>query len=143
MILPLGERKILRVWDAISRYVCTTLQGMAIMCNCTNDERMTIACYNDGTKLVIFKIERFDIPESGEEIQWLAKQNFKNTAKDTCACCSENCCRDHETKDSAAISYQQLKSAQTLNRVVLFPPQNVYDVIVSVTLNNSFEEISR
>ena len=46
----------------------------------TNDERMMIICCNDGTRPVIFKIERIDIPESEEEKQWLEKQNFKNTA---------------------------------------------------------------
>ena len=46
----------------------------------TNDDRMMIACCNDGTRPVIFKIERIDIPENEEEKQWLEKQNFKNTA---------------------------------------------------------------
>ncbi len=41
-----------------------------------------ITCCNDGTRPVIFKIERIDIPESEEERQWLKKQNFKNTAED-------------------------------------------------------------
>ena len=44
--------------------------------------RMMIACCNDGTRPVIFKIERIDIPENEEEKEWLAKQNFKNTADD-------------------------------------------------------------
>lgn len=48
----------------------------------TNDERMMITCCNDGTRPVIFKIERIDIPENEEEKQWLEKQNFKNTAGD-------------------------------------------------------------
>lgn len=48
----------------------------------TNDERMMIACCNDGTRPVIFKIERIDIPENEEERQWLENQNFKNTAED-------------------------------------------------------------
>ena len=48
----------------------------------TNDERMMITYCNDGTRPVIFKIERIDIPESEEERQWLEKQNFKNTAED-------------------------------------------------------------
>ena len=48
----------------------------------TNDERMLITCCNDGTRPVIFKIERIDIPASEEEKQWLEKQNFKNTAED-------------------------------------------------------------
>lgn len=64
-------------WDAISRYVYTALQGGSIMHKWTNDDRMMIACCNDGTRPVIFKIERIDIPENEEEGQWLAKQNFK------------------------------------------------------------------
>lgn len=47
-------------WDAISRYVYTALQGGSIMHKWTNDERMMIACCNDGTRPVIFKIERID-----------------------------------------------------------------------------------
>ena len=47
----------------------------------TNDDRMMIACCNDGTRPVIFRIERIDIPENDEEQEWLAKQNFKNTAE--------------------------------------------------------------
>lgn len=48
----------------------------------TNDERMMIACCNDGTRPVIFKIERIDIPENEEEKEWLEKQNFKNSVFD-------------------------------------------------------------
>ena len=48
----------------------------------TNDERMIIACCKDGTRSVIFKIERIDIQETPEEEEWLAKQNFKNTVYD-------------------------------------------------------------
>ena len=47
-------------WDAISRYVYSALQGGAIMEGWTNDEKMMIACCNDGTRPVIFKIERRD-----------------------------------------------------------------------------------
>lgn len=61
------------VWDAVSRYVYTALQGGAIMKGWTNDDRMMIACCNDGTRPVIFKIERIDIPETPEEEEWLAK----------------------------------------------------------------------
>ena len=43
---------------------------------------MMIACCNDGTRPVIFKIERIDIPETKEEREWLEKQNFKNAAED-------------------------------------------------------------
>ena len=52
------------------------------MHNWNNDERMMIACCNDGTRPVIFKIERINIPETKEEKQCLAKQNIKNTADD-------------------------------------------------------------
>ena len=47
-------------WDCISRYIYTALQGGAIMRGWTNDERKMIACCNDGTRPVIFKIERQD-----------------------------------------------------------------------------------
>ena len=47
------------------------------MRNWTNDDRMMIACCNDGTRPVIFKIERIDIPETEEEKEWLEKQNLK------------------------------------------------------------------
>lgn len=43
---------------------------------------MMIACCNDGTRPVIFKIERIDIPENEEELLWLEKQDFKNRAED-------------------------------------------------------------
>ena len=69
-------------WDAVSRYVYVALQGGSIMKGWTNDDRMMIACCNDGTRPVIFKIERIDIPENNEEREWLAKQNFKNSAED-------------------------------------------------------------
>lgn len=67
-------------WDAISRYVYTALQGGSIMRNWTNDDRMMIACCNDGTRPVIFKIERIDIPETEEEKEWLDRQDFSNSA---------------------------------------------------------------
>ena len=60
-------------WDAISRDAYTDLQGGAIMHKWINDERVMIACYNDGTRPVIFKIERIDILETEEEKQWLEK----------------------------------------------------------------------
>lgn len=69
-------------WDAISRYVYTALQGGSIMRKWTNDDRMMIACCNDGTRPVIFKIERIDIPETKEEREWLEKQSFKNGVED-------------------------------------------------------------
>lgn len=48
-------------WDAISRYIYTGLQGGSIMQGWTNDDRIMIACCNDGTRPVIFKIERIDV----------------------------------------------------------------------------------
>ena len=47
-------------WDCISRYVYTGLQGGAFMHKWTNDDRVMIACCNDGTRPVVFKIERLD-----------------------------------------------------------------------------------
>lgn len=47
-------------WDCISRYIYSGLQGGSIMRGWTNDDRMMIACCNDGTRPVIFKIERID-----------------------------------------------------------------------------------
>ena len=67
-------------WDAISRYVYSALQGGSIMRSWTNDDRMMIACCNDGTRPVIFKIERIDIPETAEKEEWLSKQDFRNSA---------------------------------------------------------------
>jgi uncharacterized repeat protein (TIGR04076 family) len=39
-------------------YVYTALQGGSIMDGWTNDPKVMIACCNDGTRPVIFKIER-------------------------------------------------------------------------------------
>ena len=47
-------------WDAISRYIYTGLQGGSIMREWMQDERVMIACCSDGTRPVIFKIERID-----------------------------------------------------------------------------------
>ncbi len=47
-------------WDCISRYIYTALQGGSIMHGWTNDDKIMIACCNDGTRPVIFKIERVD-----------------------------------------------------------------------------------
>lgn len=50
-----------------------------------NDDRMMIACCNDGTRLIVFRIERIDIPENEGVEEWLAKHNFKNSAEDAYA----------------------------------------------------------
>ena len=47
-------------WDCVSRYVYAAMNGGAIMKGWTNDERTMIACCNDGTRPVIFRIERMD-----------------------------------------------------------------------------------
>lgn len=47
-------------WDAISRYIYAALQGGAIMRHWTNDDRIMITCCNDGTRPVVFKIQRMD-----------------------------------------------------------------------------------
>ena len=48
----------------------------------TNDERMMIACCNDGTRPVVFKLEQIDIPETDEERIWLEAQDFSNSAEE-------------------------------------------------------------
>lgn len=50
-------------WDCISRYVYAALQGGSIMKGWTNDEKMMVTCCNDGTRPVIFKLERIDEEE--------------------------------------------------------------------------------
>ncbi len=47
-------------WDAIARYIYTGLQGGSIMRGWMRDERQMIACCSDGTRPVIFRIERLD-----------------------------------------------------------------------------------
>lgn len=41
-----------------------------------------IACCNDGTRPVVFKIERVDIPENEDEKLCLESQNSSNRAED-------------------------------------------------------------
>lgn len=77
-----GDFPCAEAWDAISRYVYTALQGGSIMRGWTNDDRMMISCCNDGTRPVIFKIERVDLPETEEERAWLEAQDFSNSAED-------------------------------------------------------------
>ena len=47
-------------WSAISHYVYAALQGSSVMHGWTRDEKVMITCCNDGTRPVIFKIERLD-----------------------------------------------------------------------------------
>lgn len=50
----------MEAYDAIHKYIYTALQGGSIMDGWTNDEKVMIACCNDGTRPVVFKIERID-----------------------------------------------------------------------------------
>ncbi len=47
-------------WDAISKYIYAGLQGGSIMNGWMERENEMITCCNDGTRPVIFKIERID-----------------------------------------------------------------------------------
>ena len=53
-------------WDAISRYIYAGLQGGSIMKGWMKEENVMIACCSDGTRPVIFKIERMDEEETGD-----------------------------------------------------------------------------
>ena len=47
-------------WDAISKFVYAALQGGSILHGWTKDDKVMIACCNDGVRPVIFKLERID-----------------------------------------------------------------------------------
>ena len=70
-------------WDCISRYIYTALQGGSIMHGWTNDDRIMIACCNDGTRPVIFKIERIDYKavHFDKTLNNFEKTQFINQAK--------------------------------------------------------------
>lgn len=56
-----GERThCAEMWDALGRYIYSGLQGGSIMRGWMKEENTMIACCNDGTRPVIFKIERID-----------------------------------------------------------------------------------
>ena len=50
-------------WDAISRYIYAGLQGGSIMRGWMKEENTMITCCNDGTRPVIFKLERIDVED--------------------------------------------------------------------------------
>lgn len=50
-------------WDAISRYIYAGLQGGSIMKDWMKEENTMITCCSDGTRPVIFKIERLEEDE--------------------------------------------------------------------------------
>ncbi|MCD8144595.1 MAG: TIGR04076 family protein [Oscillospiraceae bacterium] len=62
-------------WYSVVRYVNHALQGEPVVEGWTNDDRMMIACCTDGTRPVIFKVERIDIPENADDEEQLAKQS--------------------------------------------------------------------
>ena len=47
-------------WDAIARYIYTGLQGGSIIRGWMKEENTMIACCSDGTRPVVFQIERID-----------------------------------------------------------------------------------
>ena len=47
-------------WDCISKYIYTALQGGSLMRDFTKNDKILIVCCNEGTRPVIFKIERID-----------------------------------------------------------------------------------
>lgn len=47
-------------WHAIAHYVYAALQGGSIMSGWMKDEKVMIACCNDGLRPVVFKLERID-----------------------------------------------------------------------------------
>ena len=47
-------------WDAISRYIYAGLQGGSIMRGWMERENEMVCCCSDGTRPVIFKVERID-----------------------------------------------------------------------------------
>ena len=59
--LTLGNE--MQAWDAISRYIYTGLQDGSIMKGWMKKENEMISCCSDGTRPVIFKIERIDYEE--------------------------------------------------------------------------------
>ena len=55
-----GPKLSFEVWDAISRYIYTGLQGGSIMKGWRKRENEMITCCSDEARLVIFDIERID-----------------------------------------------------------------------------------
>ena len=47
-------------WAAIHHYIYAALQGGSLMHGWTKDKKVMIACCNDGTRPVVFKIERLE-----------------------------------------------------------------------------------
>lgn len=58
--MKMPERFCSEAWDCISKYVYAALQGGALMEGWSKDEKVLIACCNDGVRPVVFKLERID-----------------------------------------------------------------------------------
>lgn len=50
------------------------------MHNWTREDRVMIACCNDGTRPVIFKLERVDVPEDESDEAYLRDHDFTSDA---------------------------------------------------------------
>lgn len=62
-------------WDAVSRYICTGF----VMHGWINDDRVMIACCNNRTRPVVFRI---DIHDNEEEKGWLEEHDFSISLED-------------------------------------------------------------
>lgn len=60
-------------WDAISRYIYTGLEGGSIMKGWMKKENEMITCCSDGTRPVIFKIERIDYEGKEQQMNEIIK----------------------------------------------------------------------
>ena len=56
--------------------------GSAIMHGWTNDDCMMIACCNNGTRPVNFKLTHIEIPENDEDCAYLERHDFINSTED-------------------------------------------------------------
>ena len=64
------------LWDAISRYIYSGLQGGSMMKGWMAKENEIIACCSDGTRPVIFKIERIDYEDYSRFVRILKLKNI-------------------------------------------------------------------
>ena len=55
-----GGEFCMEAYDAIHKFIYAALQGGSLMKGYSRDEAVKIACCNDGTRPVIFRIERMD-----------------------------------------------------------------------------------
>ena len=65
-----------KVHEDLQREYLADPDSGAFMHKWTNDDRVMIACCNDGTRPVIFKLECIDIPETEDERAYLEAHDF-------------------------------------------------------------------